>query len=237
MGSARRDARVPLHGPPVAGHRRCQPGRCALLNGHDRACPGVGLVRAAIRPGLPGPRQSAGSAGTWLSSERPWAQPGRCVAPLYGLAPGPSGEVRDRCVRLNGLEPGRIPVGALNRAAARAANATKKEKGGPKSPLTPPSLLGCCLLLDYRLPSTDVYPWAWPACVAPHVLARAAVNTCPVRHVLLLKWWQGDFRPPTVRLDRVVVHLSTCQEHFPGVPRLQPPLPLLESPTPTILFA
>ena len=129
VGSARRDARVPLHGPPVAGHRRCQPGRCALLNGHDRACPGVGLVRAAIRPVLPGPRQSPGSAGTWLPSERPWAQPGRCVAPLYGLAPGPSGEVRDRCVRLNGLEPGRILVGALHRAAARAANTTKKGEG------------------------------------------------------------------------------------------------------------
>ena len=135
MGSARRDARVPLHGPPVAGHRCCQPGRCALLNGHDRACPGVGLVRAAIRPGLPGPRQSAGSAGTWLSSERPWAQPGQCVAPLYGLAPGPSGEVRDRCVRLNGLEPGRIPVGALNRAAARAP---MPQKNGGRGTFVPP---------------------------------------------------------------------------------------------------
>ena len=100
-----------------------------------RACPGLGLVCACKRPGLPGPRQSAGSAGTWLSSERPWAQPGRCVAPLYGLEPGPSGEVRDRCVRLNGLEPGRIPVGALNRAAARAP---MPQKNGGRGTFVPP---------------------------------------------------------------------------------------------------
>ena len=183
MGSARRDARVPLRGPPVAGHRLCQPGRCALPHGHGRACPGVGPVCAGKRPGKPGPRQSPGSAATWRTSERPWAQPGRCVAPLYGLEPGPSGEVRDRCVQLTGLEPGRISVGALNRAAARATPSTKK-------------------------------------------------------------WWQGDFRPPTVRLLAVVrsnlrkiVHLSTCQECLPGIPSLQPTLALLEPPTPTILFA
>ena len=160
VGSARRDARVPLHGPLVAGHRHCQPGRCALLNGHARACPGVGPVCAGIRPGLPGPRQSPGSAGTWLSSERPRAQPGRCVAPLYGLAPGPSGEVRDRCVRLNGLEPGRILVGALNRAAARAASKQKIRKGETEaspipyqSSFEPEAYHRLCFSATHSLPS------------------------------------------------------------------------------------
>jgi len=132
---------------------------------------------------MPGQDGASPGCGTWCALMDVRARPGRSVALLHGLKPGPSGEVRDRCARLNGLEPGRIPVGALNRAAARAASATKK-------------------------------------------------------------WRQGDFRPPTVRLVAVVrsdlrkvVHLGTCQERFPGTPRFQPTLALLEPPTPTILFA
>ena len=63
--------------------------------------------------------------------------PGQSMAPLYGLEPGPSGEVRDRCVRLNGLEPGRIPVGAFHRAAARATPTHKKREGGTEVPPNP----------------------------------------------------------------------------------------------------
>ena len=84
------------------------------MTGQARAWAPVG---AGVRPGTPGP------------------SPGQSMAPLYGLEPGPSGEVRDRCVRLNGLEPGRIPVGALNRAAARATLPTKKSGGGFHLPL------------------------------------------------------------------------------------------------------